>query len=283
MDRLIDTQTKASAMASSVPSLHSLSANAAIKALLDESPSEVAAKVGALPSIHQNQLFLHLLDTYKGEKAKLNKLESQLDSIPSADRHVFLGPPDRLNPKSHSMADLDPEASQDTNIDSFNKMIHFRKIWRHFRSREDYVTESEVSESFVSIEAVQPVNEEKVKFRRLGVNTASDENGGELLSKTLPDLISSYLMVYRLRVAFGSLATEQSSHNHIHSWAVGLVLREEADTEGQATGGIKNKLSFYESNGCVQFNFIGTKKGADKAIELINYLIGPEWPMGACP
>jgi hypothetical protein len=252
-------------MASSVPTLHSLSAAAAINAFLDETPPEVAAKVGALPSIQLSQLFLHLLDTYKGAKAKLGELERQLKRMPHADRHVFFGPRGRLDLNSHSEPDIDPETSQGTDVDPFGKALDFRNTWRYALPSDKYHTARE-GEVFQYSNIYQPINEEKATFQRSQAEFGYDENGELLWPKFLFELSSSHLMMYRLLVTLGSLPTEQPLDDYKSWWEVNLVLREEVDAKGPENRGIKNSLNLYESKGAVYCRFSGTEAGADKAL-----------------
>lgn len=209
------------------------------------------------------------LTNHKSIHTALKNTQSKLNDIPSADRHVHLGPEGRLSGEAYTRAE------------------HFRSIWRYSPPSEHDRHESRDSAFWLaregkrclhnSFDLVRYPDSDGVVFEPMSEHRPVVRDGMEHMPDGLDRLISSQLMLYRLLVTFGGLPQGQRLDGYKRFWEVTLVLREEADVEEDTSSdavGWVNVLGIYEHKGWVCASFRGTQEGKKKAEGLIDYLIG---------
>ena len=285
------------AMASKGQSLQELSAAKAVEELLQESHPEAFFR--NLETVQQELIFSRLLKDYKRMKVVEDEhrvLLKLMDHMPDADRDVHLGGWERLESKAEKVAqdsgeeadDIEDEGEDDDDTDAFDRAREFQAVWR-YADQEDLPRLESQGQTFRLTQEGKRVYRHSFDLKKLSEDAkvqylpsneflALDEErrklGKEFVApRDFWQLISSQLLLYRLAATFGpppSDVMEQRLDGYKCCWDTLLVLKEEAQTP------IVNHLTLGEHKGSAKFAFFGTKEGSEKALELVNYLVGKE-------
>ena len=283
----------------------------AIKAVNDLTRSGTAVEASALfrnmEPIQQELVFKQLFvqhQNLRAENAKNKAMLNTLEQAPDADLHALRQSSKRLER---------PDAGEDDQFsfdefEPYNKARHFQAVWRYalpedrqylrdpneimslaFRQDEDVVYWDPmrlIKEPGDDRIRHATFEEEQNRIKRTLTETGEFKRGRQLY-----ECISSQLLLYRLTATLGPPPSEMMQEMYLDGykscWGAMIVLRAETGTrradaaqsdplqqQTMHPGSITSWLELYDYKGGASVEFMGREDVCDRALELLNYLIG---------
>ena len=288
--------TATNTMESQSKSLQELSASRAVTELMKEEHPEASFR--DLERIQQELLFTSLVKECKrlrsievGHRA----LQENLSRVPDADRFVHLGGGDTF-PFRADLGPLLSEAAEDQEEESYYDPSEYNPFDRalQFRSGWQYATHEDIGRLEEDIFSRLQPGVERVHWHAFESSRVSDDSPVQYLTSDEKNaiykrwdqegkgdsrltgfdrLISSQLLLYRTTVTLGPPPSDMMDRyldGYKCCWHTVLVMPDERQ------GKIVNRLTLGEHKGAATCNFWGTKEGSQKALELLNYLLGKD-------
>ncbi|KPI39805.1 uncharacterized protein AB675_3426 [Cyphellophora attinorum] len=248
------------------------------KALLQQLPIEEAKQsFASLPPLAQANLFSDLLSQHRELQQKQDGIQKSIARIPSADRHVaFIR--QRFLTEGTDYTDHPCELAET-----------FCEIWQIRDAPAEYdparrgpVQVDRSGYDLFRLSQNEPFCWMSSRKQTKHVEQSGQSWGEYMQSSLFSSAISSQLLLYRLCATFGPLPTQcEGSDWYKSCWEIYLVYKKEIDA-GVSTAGNDDQavpaseLRLCDIKASAYASFYGSEEAAEKALDLINYLVGPK-------